>query len=62
MNDIISINDRINEVKEKLRLHRISTSYYGWEIMMYFMLNSFPNKKAKIIGFGEDATFEEVFE
>lgn len=62
MNDVISINDSINETKEKLQLHGISVPYYGWEIMMYLTLNSFPNKKAKIVGYGEDATFEEVFE
>ena len=30
--------------------------------MLYLTLNSFPNKKAKIVGFGENAIFEEVFE
>lgn len=62
MNDVISINDSINEVKEKLQSHAISVPYYGWEIMLYLTLNSFPNKKAKIVGFGENAIFEEVFE
>ena len=52
MNDVISINDSINEVKEKLQLHAIGVPYYGWEIMVYLMLNSFPNKKAKIVGYG----------
>lgn|GEM_PF-5936561 len=62
MNDIISINDSIDEVKEKLHLHGISAPCYGWEMAMYLALNSFPNKKAEIVGFGKNATFEEVFE
>lgn len=47
MNDVISINDSIDEVKEKLQSHAIRVPYYGWEIMMYLTLNSFPNKKSQ---------------
>ena len=32
------------------------------EIMLYLTLNYFSNQKAKIVGFGDDATFEEVVE
>lgn len=62
MIDVISINDSINEVKEKLQSHGISVPYYDWKIMMYITLNSFPNKKAKVVGYGENAIFEEVIE
>lgn len=62
MSDVISINDSIDEAKEKLQSHGINVPYYGWEIMLYLTLNTFPNKKAKIVGFGDDATFEKVVE
>ena len=62
MNDVISINDSIDEVKEKLQSHGVNVQHYGWKIMMYLILNSFPNKKAKIVNYGENATLEEVFE
>ena len=60
MENIISIDDNINETKEKLQSHGINIPHYGWEIMLYLTLNSFPNKKAKIVGYGDNATFEEV--
>ena len=62
MSDVISINDSIEETKKKLQSHGINVPYSGWEIMLYLTLNTFPNKRAKIVGFGDDATFEEVVE
>lgn len=61
MDDIISINDSIEDISHKLEMHGVSTKgIYMWEIMMYLTLNSFPNKKAKIVGFHDKAEFVEV--